>query len=86
MTLPTTIRLPLAAGLLALAACHASTAPAETPAAVCSVRLPDGWLCIRPCTALTQPWAASVGLPFTPTDACAGVPASPSVSFSPSRR
>jgi hypothetical protein len=86
MTLPTTIRLTLAAGLLALAACHTPTAPAETPAAVCSVRLPSGWLCIRPCTTLTQPWAASVGLAFSPTDECVGVIAAPSVSFNPSRR
>jgi hypothetical protein len=72
MTHPTTRRLVLALVLGSLTACRNPTAP-EPELAVCSVRNPLGWLCIRPCPPLTEAWAASVPLQFTATDQCATV-------------
>lgn len=62
--------LRLALAVLGLAvACKSPTAPAPQLAS-CSLTLPNGALCFRPCPPGTEAWAIGSTLPYSPTYQC----------------
>lgn len=70
MVSPPTRLARLALSLLMLAAsCHSPTAP-EPPLAACSLTIPNGSLCFRPCPPGTDAWAVGAGLAYSPSYQC----------------